>query len=355
MTTARVRTSDAGFFVSEKPDALAPPHINPNVSGLTFATCSIMPDVTTDIEKNTDNGNVNADIERFLLTGEALEIYDVFGFAELNRYLEDISHLNAGFEFEHLGISERRAMQQPRLIVGDQSFQFIEKRAVLKDASVTPADSIALLQLRGVMRSQSGLSSPGVDQLIADLRSAYGNENVSGVIIETNSGGGETIAGTMLKSAIQERNKPVVGFAHLAASAAFRALSGSDEIIGSGDAAEFGSIGTMISLDSKMLEKYRKRFADFYGTTAPGKNAEHRSALGGNFTGIQQRVDKLTESFQNEIRRDRPLQGSEKTISETLNGSVFAAMESKKRGLIDGIGSMQYAVKRVRALRSKYK
>lgn len=307
-------------------------------------------------ELNAEQISTNPDIERFLLTGEPLEIYDAFGFSELNKYLEEVAHISAGFKSEvKQAILERRDAQKPRLILtpGDATFQFVDKWDVYSEAD-TPPGSFALLQLRGVMRSQSGLSTPGVDRLVQDLRAAYNNRNIDGVIIETNSGGGESLAGTILKSGIQERNKPVIGFAHLAASAAMRSLSGADEIIASGDGSEFGSIGTMFTIDAKVLNKYRARFADFYGATAPNKNSDFRGAISGDFNAIQRRVDEKTLAFQNEIRRDRPLRGSEKTITETLDGSMFAALESKKRGLIDGIGTMQYAVKRVRALKSKY-
>ena len=102
------------------------------------------------------------------------------------------------------------------------------------------------------------------------------------------------------------------------------------------------------------MQKYRSRFADFYGSGAPGKNADFRGAVSGNFTGIQMRVDGLTESFQREIEKDRQLQGGPDKVRETLNGSVYNAVESKQRGLIDMIGNLQTSVRRVHALRSQY-
>ena len=204
------------------------------------------------------------------------------------------------------------------------------------------------------MRTQSGLSSPGADRLAADFRNAFHNPNVKGVILETLSGGGESMAGTLIKSAISERNKPVVGFAHLGASAAYRALSGTDEIIASTDQSEFGSIGTMLTLDTKVLNKYRERFTDIYGTQVPKKNAEFRAAIAGDFTGLQERVNVLTGKFHDEIKGSRPLRGDAAFIKETLSGAVFDAKESKRRGLVDAIGNLQFAVKRVNALSKNY-
>ncbi len=298
---------------------------------------------------------VNADIEAFLMNAGSLEIDLQFGLKEYFAYLEDLRLLSVGLKFKDLGISERRHATFSQLILPHESTYMVSAWDLKDPEFRTPKDSIALLKLSGVMRSQSGISSRGVDAQINDLRLAYADENILGVVIETESGGGESIAGTKFKSAIGERNKPVVGFAHMAASAAYRALSGADEIIASGDSAEFGSIGTMISVDRKMLQKYGSRIADFYGSGAPGKNADFRAALSGDFSAIQTRVDGLTEAFQNEIRRDRDLRGSQAKINETVNGSMWNAIEAKQRGLIDMVGNMQTAIKRVKALRGKYK
>lgn len=314
-----------------------------------------MPKEVEQIEQQ--QGHENRDIELFLSGNQNLEIELQFGISELNRYLEDLQMLQLGVPFSELGIYARRQSKQPRVMcldaANDGTYSFASWRDLYSKKEI-PQNSIALLQLSGVMRSQSGMSSPGIDSFVEDLMNAYNHPNVMGVIIETNSGGGESLAGNMLNSAIQDRNKPVVGFGHLVASAAYRALSGADEIIASSEASEFGSIGTMISLDNKILNKYRSRFADFYGGSAPGKNSDFRAAISGDFSGIQKRVDELTLSFQNQIKASRQLRGSESTINETLNGSMFNAIESKKRGLVDMVGTMQTAVKRVKALRGKY-
>lgn len=296
---------------------------------------------------------LNRDIENFLLTSEFLELDFDYGFQQLNIYLQDLMFLRSGGKFKDLGIAERRHSLAPRLIVpSDASFTIVDKWDLM--GNNTPPGSIALLKLSGVMRSQSAMSSPGVDRLASDLRTAYNNQNVKGIVLETISGGGETMAGNMLKSALTERNKPVVGFGHLGASAAFRALSGTDEIIAAGDGAEFGSIGTMISLDNKMMAKLSTRFTEIYGSDTPNKNGEFRKALAGDFSGLQDRVNQLTKSFHDEIKRDRPLQGDASRIKDTLSGAMFSAKEAKSRGLVDAIGNLNFAVRRVNALQSKY-
>lgn len=298
---------------------------------------------------------INRDIELFLHTSQFLELDFDFGFNQLNMYLQDLQALKMGARFKDLGIAERRRDSMPKLLVPDDSlsnYNLVSNWDIM-DGNV-PKNSIALLKLSGVMRSQSGLSSPGVDRLSSDLRSAYNNPNITGIVLETLSGGGESMAGNLLKSTLSERNKPVIGFGHLVASAAYRALTGADEIVMSSTQSEVGSIGTMISLDMVELTKFRERFSEFYGTDAPKKNGEIRQAIAGNFSGIQERVDELTREFHNEIKRDRTLQGDKEKVAETLSGKMFNATQGKQRGLVDAVGNLPYAIRRVNALKSRY-
>lgn len=315
-----------------------------------------MPNDTRQIE-GADNAPLNWDIEQFLMTSQLLELDFEFGFQQFNMYLQELAMVKSGGKKMVVeAIRQRAASAQPKLLVPSDAaangYNMVDKWDIM-DGN-TPPGSIALLKLSGVMRSQSGFSSPGVDRLATDLRSVYNNGNIRGVVLETMSGGGETLAGNMLKSALTERNKPVIGFGHLVASAAFRALTGTDEIVMSSHSAEAGSIGTMISLDNKFLTKFRDRFTEFYGSDAPNKNGEFRRAMAGDFSAIQNRVDTLTREFHNEIKRDRPLQGGADHIRETLSGAMFNATEAKKRGLVDAVGNMNFAVRRVMALQSRY-
>lgn len=248
------------------------------------------------------SANTNRDIDMFLATCQHLEIDFYFAVNQYSQYLQDIALLNAGVKFRDLGISSRREESRPKILVSN-SGHLVDEWNI--SSPEIPQNSIAVLKLNGVMRCQSGISTNGVDQIGESLRSAYNNAKISGVLIETNSGGGESLAGTMLKSVIQERNKPVIGFGYLVASAAFRALSGADEIIMASEYCEVGSIGTVVQIDNKILGEFRDRISGFYGSDAPNKNGEFRSALAGDYSKIQKRVDELTKQFHNEIKRDR--------------------------------------------------
>ena len=295
---------------------------------------------------------LNRNIELFLTSNSSLEIDEQFGRNALSNYLSELALISAGVPFAELGFSERRASLLPTIIPFSASLGQIVTAQNL-DKSVQPG-SIAVLKLSGVMRSQDGISSYGADTLVSWLRSAYNNPNIEGIIIETESGGGEAFSGTKIDNAISERNKPVVGFAHMAASAAYRALSAADEIIAAGPGAQFGSIGAMYQIDRAVMAEIKSRYDLVIGKDAPQKNAEMRMATEGDYSGYQKSADQYTAEFHQQVIKARSLQGRA-DIKETLSGAMFGAMDAKKRGLIDMVGNMQTAMKRVRALKSKFK
>jgi protease IV len=300
----------------------------------------------------------NRDIETLLASGSMLEIEPLFALSQLETYLSDLAALNMGATYSDLGISERRHSNRPAIFQVEDAakgiYSFASPFQLDWEPETIRPGSVAKIGISGVMRSQSGLSSPGAESTVRYLRAAYAHPNIDAVILEINSGGGESLAGNMIANALSERNKPVVSFAYFAASAAYRVAAQTDEIISAGTEAEFGSIGTMISMDTELINEYRKRYTDLYGQTAPGKNAEFRAAMAGNFAPLQGRVDELTTRFQDKIKQLRPLRGPERMKSETVNGSLWGADDAKQRGLVDMIGNIQTAVQRAYALRTKY-
>ena len=307
-------------------------------------------------EVNTlKTGFENRGIEKMLSYGQ-LCIEEGFGFRCLNQYLSDLEIMRSGAPYSSLGISSRRESGLPALIqVSGASYDIISDPYILRNERLTPGGSIALIRLEGVMNSQDDASSYGVQNMATQLRYAYANKNVDAVIIEGNSGGGEVTAMMIMVAAIKERNKPVLGFGHFVASAAYGTCAAADEIIASNEMAEFGSIGAVVTINKEFLAWYKETFESFYGKDAPLKNEAMREALNGNFQPIQDVADKATSQFHSMVSAMRPLNGGENYKKATLSGKMFDADESKRRGLVDGIGNMAYAIKRAQSWATKYK
>lgn len=294
-----------------------------------------------------------------LLSLDALCIEAGYGLRLLNAYLHELSLVSSGVPYSELGIGERRrASAAVTVIMPDASGEYTvrsDDRGLLSNSALVKPQSVAVLKLSGAMTTHDDISSYGVGMLDQQLRAAYSNDNIGAVIIDTNSPGGEVTAMQMLVGAVQDRNKPVLGFGRFAASAAYGTLAATDEIIASDKMAQFGSVGAVITLDKAFLEFYAENFLSFYGEDAPNKNAEWRAALAGDFGPIQEAANRATRQFQEQVSKQRPISGGEAYQRATLSGAMFDAAEARRRGLVDGIGTMNYALSRAGAWMQKGK
>lgn len=285
----------------------------------------------------------------FLMTGR-FEIDRDYALEQFALYLENLRVLSLGVPYDKLNIEALREKSAPKVLsLQAGSIQTVGKKKVLADANLTPRGSIAHLQLSGTMRSSDFWCNRGVDSLVADINAAYQNSNIAGIVIEANTGGGESIAGQMLNGALAESPKPVVVWAHYLASAGIMGTLPVSEVIGSTRAAQFGSIGTFVSVNKRMSQWYAQNYTDVYASKSTNKNRPHRALQKGDLSAIQEMVDVSNESFLEEVKAYRHLNGTNSDITHTLSGEMFQAQEAKARGLIDGIGGFQYAIRRVMA------
>lgn len=295
---------------------------------------------------HTEEARRNRDIESFIASGR-FEIDEAWGLEQLAEYSNEIALLQAGAQYSDLGIGRRRASSIPGIITYKNGLPtMVSDPDLLANSQYTPPGSIAHLKLQGVMRSQDGASSRGITSLLADFHAAYQNDNIDGILLEVNTGGGESLAGTILQATIAESPKAVVAWAHFMASAGVRATAPADEIIASTPGSEIGSIGTFITLSKMFASWYNSYYEDMYASKSTNKNRDFREYMKGNKEPMQKAIDTHNEYFLDEMKRYRPLK---RDVEHTLSGAMFYAAEAKSRGLVDGIGSLTYAVSRLQA------
>jgi ClpP class serine protease len=289
----------------------------------------------------------NKQIDAFIATGR-FEIDEQWGMEQLAEYHNELALLQAGAPYAELGIGKRREASRPGIIAmgADGMFQRIADPGMLTDPAATPPGSFAHLRLQGVMRGQDGASSQGINSLIDNLHQAFQNENIVGILLEVNTGGGESLAGSMLQAVLAESPKPVVAWAHFMASAGVRATAPVDEIVASSDAARIGSIGTYITLDKRFSSWYANNYEDLYADKSTNKNTDFREYVKGNKAPLQEMINKSNNHFLAEVEKYRPLK---RDVEHTLSGAMFDAREARSRGLVDGIGNFNYAVQRLQA------
>lgn len=213
----------------------------------------------------------------------------------------------------------------------------------------TPAKkgSIAVVTMNGIMMANSGACNKGVDQVAQEFHMLYRDKNISGILFEVTSGGGESIAGDIIYNVIEDRTKPVVAYTYFLGSAAVKGTLPCDEIIAASSSTEIGSIGTLISLSKKFVDKAVEDDMDFYSEHSERKNEGWRELKNGNHQPLIDRATAIDIEFMNKVKKNRKLKGDRKYQKDTLSGALFLSQEAKSRGLIDGIGTKQYAFKRL--------
>lgn len=275
------------------------------------------------------------------LTGEALAVAPGYWHGTLSELALLSTTGITGAE-----ITARKAEGLPRLLTASGDQVNGGKPADLNANRSTPARSIAHLKLTGLMLASDFLFYRGVNHLTAALLAAEQNPNVSGVLLEVNSGGGQGTAGDMVKSTLASMKKPVVVLTHYMASAALLGTLPAFKIVASSQGVQVGSIGTYVQISTAALQNEKRNYQTIYAKQSTAKNKNHRAALDGDFKPYQELVDKFNGLFIQNVRQYRRLSVN---VTETLSGDMFFAKDAQLRGLVDHVGTFSDAVKMLSA------
>ena len=210
-----------------------------------------------------------------------------------------------------------------------------------------PENTIARVQLSGPMFLDDSLCSIGMKTMSNILNTLDTHPNISAVMMEADTGGGDGLAGQELMNATVSMKTPLVVYAHYLGSAGVEGTLGANEIIAVGKSSMIGSIGTLYSLDKEFFKWYAENFEDVYADGSNNKNDAFRQYLkDGTTDGFKKLANAHNEIFQKAVKKHRPLRGD---IEDTLSGEMFLADKAKRRGLIDGIGNRAFAMSRLQS------
>lgn len=220
-----------------------------------------------------------------------------------------------------------------------------------EDSENLEQGSIAKVSMSGIMTVEDGLCHYGMKSLDRRMRTLYADSRVRGIILSIDSGGGQAAAGNMLYNTIADRNKPVIAHYNFMASAALMGALPSDEIIAASDMSRAGSIGVMMSIPKWYINSSDddSGVAEFYSRKSPRKNEVWRALESGDTEKLIDMLTELDEIFMAKVKQDRKLKGKPGYVKETLSGAMFTANQARRRGLADGTGSFNYALKRMKS------
>lgn len=213
----------------------------------------------------------------------------------------------------------------------------------LRNPNIEPG-SIAVIPIRDeIMKYDQSCGPRGTMSILEDLRLAEDNANIKSILLVVDSPGGQVTYTDILAAAVKNCAKPVIGYVEgMAASAAYWIVSGCTRIIASSGLDRIGSIGTMLYYADLQpyYEEMGVKFHEIYATKSPEKNKDINDVLDGKYEGYRKEVlDIINENFHTAVKMARP-----NINREALTGKIFFASDAISMGLIDEIGSMEYAL-----------
>jgi len=216
-----------------------------------------------------------------------------------------------------------------------------------------PKGSIAIIPLKGTMLKEDTMCAYGTRTIGSVMLEAVAHENISGIILDIDSGGGAVDAIAPIKYAIEkahEAKMKVLALADMAASAAYYAASFADHIMADNNiSSEFGSIGVMVSFQDVQpyYEEMGVKFHTIYAPESTHKNQGFELARQGKYELIKKEtLSPLAKDFMRTVRNNRNGKVN-LTIPGILNGRMFYAKEAKKHGLIDSMGNIDLAIRKL--------
>lgn len=272
-----------------------------------------------------------------------LAIDENIGLQYLSQYVAECQQLEMGMPFKSLGYGRMRKASAVQVVEVEAVSKIVEvqnpKKSFIKD-------KIAIVDLRGVIRSQDGMYSYGTrtkgDQLLA------AKKDVIGALFRIDSGGGYMDGAEAMIAAMREFGKPMVALSNLSASAAYMIACECDQVFAETEFSEFGSIGVYITLDKQMRELVNKYLDFAYSEKSPNKNKAYRDYLKDeNLEGFVADATHADTMFMKQVRANRRLHGK---TEETLSGGMFKALDAKERVLIDDIKNVSEAISIIQKL-----
>jgi signal peptide peptidase SppA len=228
-----------------------------------------------------------------------------------------------------------RSMQQHDMYMSDGS----------GNANVPPG-SVGIVSMVGPITKYEGdCGEPGAIQMAQWLSDMEKRQNISSVVIVTDTPGGEARAANSITGTISKMKKPVLSYVDgMAASLGMWITSATDEVYVSNRMDEVGSIGSFVMLAdySGYFEQKGIKIHEIYAPQSTDKNKDYRDALKGEYDAIRNDLELLTNEFISFVSKERPAAAN--NVKKWNTGKMFYAEEAKKIGLIDGIKSLDQVV-----------
>ena len=217
-------------------------------------------------------------------------------------------------------------------------------RQLQNSYNATERDGVAIIPVTGplfryanIFTAISGASS--YELIARDFMSALENPQISSIILDFDSPGGEVNGVSELASMIFEARgtKPIIAYASGdAASGAYWIASAADEIVVS-ETSALGSIG-VVGIYRGKSTKESAETVEIVSSQSPHKRLDPMSDDG--HAKLQTRIDAMADVFVSTIARNRSVT-PDHVLEHYGGGDVMIGAHAVNAGLADRIGSLE--------------
>jgi protease-4 len=214
-----------------------------------------------------------------------------------------------------------------------------------------PQGSIMVMPISGPIMKEDNCGTPGTDTMRGRIALMNASDNISGMILRINSGGGAVTGTAELANDIKNSRKPIVAYIDgNAASAALWIASAAKVRIASSKNSMVGSVGvasTMMDY-SKRLEALGIKEHYVVSDGSEDKNASYLKVLKGNYAAYKAEVlNPLRDNFVAALRENIDALQKHETTAEPFTGKVYMAEKALSFGMVDEIGTFETAIQKL--------
>ena len=215
--------------------------------------------------------------------------------------------------------------------------------------NVTPKQkSVLVIPIHSTITKYDTCASDGTMTISSELVRLASSDNVVGVVLDIDSGGGACNAIPPMEAAIAKvkaMRKPIVAHCDYAASAAYWIASLCDAVFADNVMSEFGSIGVMSQIVDNRTTASGAKVITVYAKESEDKNLAYRNALEGDYELLQTEMSPIVRQFQTTVKLHRPnLDDKRKGV---LTGGVFRAEDAIECGLVNAMLSLEESIENV--------
>lgn len=192
----------------------------------------------------------------------------------------------------------------------------------------------------------------GTQSYISILKSLQNNDDVAGVVLNVDSGGGQVYGTGEFYDFVKSFSKPIVTFTNgYLCSAAYYFAAATDYIVANERADAIGSIGAYATIinSNGIWEHFGAQVHTMYATKSSKKNKDYRDVIekGDYQNYIKNQLDPIVETFHADMKSARP-----QLNNDVFTGDTWIGSKSNELGLIDETGSLETAIDKVFELAS---